>query len=67
MEGKKTIKKDFKVKDVMLKEGKLVEFESGETVNLMKAFKDIFEDEPFTISCSAKTEEILEVDDEEEE
>ena len=48
----KTIKTDYKLKDVCFDNGNLID-EDGEVIDLIKALAAIFGDEPFDISASS--------------
>lgn len=62
MDAKRTIKTDVKLKDLMFKDGELVEFETGDPVNLLSCLEEVYKDETFTISCTTKTEEVIELE-----
>lgn len=59
---KKTTKIDLKIKDIIIKDGTVIDFESGEVVDLIEALSQTYNDSPFTLSCTTKEEEILEID-----
>lgn len=62
MEAKRTIKTDLKLKDIRIKENQVVDFETGEVINLIANLKEIYGEEPFTMSVTAKEEEILDIE-----
>lgn len=61
MELKKTIKWDGKLKDLHFEGDALID-ENGEVIDLNKYMKAAYGNKAFTISVSAKEEEILEVE-----
>ena len=62
MDAKRIVKTDVKYKDIVIKENKVVDFETGEEVNLIGNLMEIYGGEPFTLTCSTKTEEVLELE-----
>lgn len=62
MDAKRTVKTDVKYKDIMIKDNKVVDFETGEEINLIGNLVEIYGEEPFTLICSTKSEEILELE-----
>ena len=62
MEAKRTVKTDIKFKDLVMKEHQIVDFESGEVVNLIANLEEVYGDEPFSLACTAKSEEIIELE-----
>lgn len=62
MEAKRTIKTDLKLKDIRIKDNQVVDFETGEVINLIANLKEIYGEEPFTMSVTAKEEEILDIE-----
>ncbi|MBO6252057.1 MAG: hypothetical protein J6O49_00190 [Bacteroidaceae bacterium] len=62
MEAKRTIKTDLKLKDIRIKENQVVDFETGEVINLIANLKEIYGEEPFTMTVTAKEEEILDIE-----
>lgn len=62
MEAKRTIKTDMKLKDIRIKNNQIVDFETGEVINLLANLSEIYGEEPFTMSVTAKEEEILDVE-----
>ena len=64
MEVKKTTKWDGKLKDLHF-EGETLINEDGEVIDLNKHMKAAYGDRMFTVSVTAKEEEILEIEVEE--
>lgn len=62
MEAKRTIKTDMKLKDIRIKDNQIVDFETGEVINLLANLSEVYGEEPFTMSVTAKEEEILDVE-----
>lgn len=62
MEAKRTIKTDLKLKDIRIKENQVVDFETGEVINLIANLQEVYGEEPFTMSVTAKEEEILDIE-----
>ncbi len=62
MEAKRTIKTDVKFKDILIKDNQIVDFETGVTIDLIANLEEIYADEPFTLTCTTKSEEILELE-----
>lgn len=62
MEAKRTTKTDIKFKDIRIVNGAVVDFETGEVINLIANLNEVYGDEPFTLTCTTKTEEILELE-----
>lgn len=62
MEAKRTIKTDLKLKDIRIKDNQIVDFETGEVINLLANLSEVYGEEPFTMSVTAKEEEILDVE-----
>lgn len=65
MEAKRTTKTDVKFKDIMIRNDQVIDFETGEIINLIANLKEIYDEEPFTLSCTTKLEEILELENNE--
>ncbi len=61
IDAKKTEKIDVKFKDIVMKEGKVVDFEDGTVINLLANLEEIYGDRPFNLTCTTKEEEVLEV------
>ena len=64
MEAKRTTKTDVKIKDIRIIDGEVQEFESGKVVNLLSMLTEVYGDECFTLTCTTKSEEIIEIEDE---
>lgn len=62
MEAKRTTKTDIKFKDIRVVNGQVVEFETGDEVNLIANLAEVYGEEPFTLSCTTKTEEVIELE-----
>lgn len=62
MEAKRTIKTDMKFKDIVIKGQQVVDFETGEEINLIGALKEVYGEDPFSLACTTKSEEILELE-----
>ena len=62
MEAKRTTKTDIKFKDIKIIDQKVVDFETGEEINLISNLLEVYGEEPFTLSCTTKTEEIIELE-----
>ena len=63
MELKKTIKYDGKLKGLHMVEGQLVDL-NGEIVDILEIFTRAYGENPFDMSTTTKTEEIIDLDDE---
>lgn len=61
MDAKRTVKTDMKFKDLRVVDAKLVDFETGEAIDLIGNLSEIYGDETFSLICTSKSEEILEV------
>lgn len=62
MDAKRTVKTDVKYKDILVKDNKVWDFETGEEINLVGNLYEIYGEEPFTLTCSTKIEEVLELE-----
>ena len=63
MELKKTIKYDGKLKGLHMVEGQLVDL-NGEILDILEIFTKAYGEKPFDMSTTTKTEEIIDLDDE---
>lgn len=61
MEAKRITKTDVKYKELMITNKKIIDFETGEEVNLIQKLFDVYGEKVFTLTCTTKDEEILEV------
>ena len=62
MEAKRTTKTDIKFKDIKIVNQQVVDFETGEEINLIANLVEVYGEEPFTLTCTTKTEEIIELE-----
>lgn len=62
MEAKRTTKTDVKFKDIQIIGNHVVEFETKEVVDLISVLSEIYDEEPFTLSCTTKLEETIELE-----
>ena len=63
MELKKTVKYDGKLKGLHMVDGQLVDMD-GEIIDILDIFEKAYGDKPFDMSTTTKTEEIIDLDDE---
>lgn len=63
MEAKRTTKTDIKFKDIRIVDGRVEEFESGKEVNLISNLVEVYGEEPFTLTCTTKTEEVIDLEE----
>lgn len=62
MEAKRTTKTDIKFKEIKVADGRVVDFETGDEINLIANLAEVYGEEPFTLSCTTKTEEVIELE-----
>lgn len=62
MEAKRTTKTDIKFKDIKIVNQQVIDFETGEEINLIANLVEVYGEEPFTLTCTTKTEEIIELE-----
>jgi hypothetical protein len=65
MEAKRTTKTDVKFKDIQIINNSVIEFESGEKIDLISLLSEVYGIEPFTLSCTTKLEETIELENNE--
>lgn len=53
---KKTTSTSGKIKNVVVHEGSFVDEETGDVIDLVKILGDVYGDQPFDLSASAKVE-----------
>ena len=61
MEAKRITKTDLKFKDIQIVNNQVIEFETGEIIDLISVLSEIYDEEPFTLSCTTKLEEAIEL------
>lgn len=61
MEAKRITKTDVKFKDIQIVNNQVIEFETGEIIDLISVLSEIYDEEPFTLSCTTKLEEAIEL------
>lgn len=62
MEAKRTTKTDIKFKDIKIENQRVIDFETGEEINLIANLAEVYGDEPFSLACTTKLEEIIELE-----
>ena len=62
VDAKKTIKTDIKFKEIKIVDQKVVDWDTGEEINLIANLFEVYGEDPFTLTCTTKSEEIIELE-----
>lgn len=65
MEAKRTTKTDVKFKDIQIVNDHVVEFETGEEIDLISVLNEVYGEDVFTLSCTTKLEETIDLENNE--
>lgn len=65
MEAKRITKTDVKFKDIQIIDNQVIEFETGDKIDLIPILSEIYGAEPFTLSGTTKLEECIDLENNE--